>query len=105
MATDPADAPAIPAARPAPTTRLDTPAPTTRLDGTAAGTRRKSPAQHALEIIAPIIAFLAVVFLTEPMAAPIREEIPGAIAATGLVMLRVWLAYKAARYAARWVTR
>lgn len=97
MATNPADAPDIPAASPAPTTRLDPPAPSTRLN--THGT--KSPGQHALEIIAPILAFLAVAILTEPMAAPIRQEIPGAIPAALLVILRVWLAYKAARWVSR----
>jgi uncharacterized membrane protein YoaK (UPF0700 family) len=77
------------------------PVPTTRLDTLAA----KSPVQHAIEIIAPILAFLAVVIFTEPIAAPIRQEIPGAIPATLLVILRAWLAYKAARYTARWVSR
>ena len=105
MATDPADAPSIPAERPAPTTRLEPPAPTARLEDAAAEVARKSPAQHALEIVAPIFAFLAVVFLTEPLAGPIREEIPGAIAAAVLIILRVGIAYKAARVAARWVAR
>lgn len=101
MATDPADAPDIPAARPAPTELLDPPAPIPSRKETGA----KSPGQHALEIIAPILAFLAVAILTEPLAAPIREEIPGSIPAAVLVILRVWLAYKAARYASRWVSR
>lgn len=104
MATDPTDAPVIPAARPAPTTRLEPPAPTTRLDATAEEVATRSPLQHAVEIIAPIVAFLAVVILTEPMAGPIREEIPGTIPAVALVVLRAWLAYKAARIAARWVS-
>jgi hypothetical protein len=104
MATHSAEASDISCALPVATTRLDSPAPTVSLDEPAAELGTKSAFQHALEIISPIVAFLAVVFLTEPMAAAIRQEIPGAIAATVLIVLRVWLAYKAARYAARWVS-
>jgi hypothetical protein len=99
------DAPAIPAARAEPTTCLEPLTPTTRLDAPAAELATRSPLQHAVEIIAPIVAFMAVVILTEPIAVPIRQEIPGAIPAAALIALRVWLAYKAACNAARWVAR
>lgn len=94
----------LPEARPHPTRRIDSPAPTQQLDATAEPVR-KSPMQHALEIIAPIVAFLAVAGITEPIAQAIREEIPGAIAATVLMVARVLVSYKAARYVARWVAR
>jgi hypothetical protein len=105
MATNPAHSRQIPEARPLPTTRLETSAPTAILDDTAPDVAAKSPVQHAVEIITPIGAFLAVVSLTEILAGPIRQEIPGAIPAAVLIVLRVWLAYKAARYAARWVSK
>lgn len=96
------DAQDLPPARPAPTTRLDPPAPTTRLDGAAVNSAAGSFLQAGLEIVAPILAFLAVCILTVPPAEAISEEFPGAIARTILIVLRVWLAYKAARLAARW---
>jgi len=104
MTNDPAEASGIQATQPAPTTRLDSAASTELLDDAAEEGASRSPLQHAVEIIAPIIAFLAVAILTAPMAEACREEIPGAIPATVIIVLRVWVAYKAARFAARWVS-
>ena len=67
---------------------METPAPTAILDDTAPDVAAKSPVQHAVEILAPIGAFFAVVILTEPMAGPIRQEIPGAIPAAVLTPYR-----------------
>lgn len=104
MKPTPAQIRELPEARPLPTTRLESPAPTQQLDATDEP-GPKSLMQHALEIIAPIVAFLAVAILTEPMAQAIREEIPGAIAATVLIVARVLACFYAARHAARWVSR
>lgn len=105
MATDPAEASSIQATHTAPTTHFDSTDSPDLLDGTAEEVASKSPLQHAVEIIAPILAFLAVAIITAPIAEACREEIPGTIPAVALILLRVLLAFMAARFAARWVSR
>jgi hypothetical protein len=105
MTANPQEPQDIPEASPAPTTRLDSPAPTVRLEDRDAEAAPMSFFQHALEITAPIVAFLAVAVLTAPLSEAILEEMPGTIPATVVMILRALIAYKAARAAARWVAR
>lgn len=74
-------------------------------DDTAPDVAARSPVQHFVEIIALILAFLAVAIPSEPLAMPIRQEIPETISANVLIALHVRLAYKASRFVARWVSQ
>lgn len=87
----------------APTTRLDDPpetsAPSDHLDGYTPDEPAppKSIARHALEILAPIAAFLAVVILTAAVWEAIRPAAPGPLVSTAAILARLFLAYLAAR--------
>lgn len=105
MVIDPAEASSIQDPQPTRTTGLDSSGSTGLLDASAEDGDSKSPLQHAVEIIVPILAFLAVAIFSAPVAEVCREEIPGTMPTAVLILLRVWIAYMVARFAARWVSR